>query len=66
MSDIKNRVSQMKMVSPGVEVKDDGSMSQILHVLFTDNMGNEVRFRWEELKKTVLDWIEIEENIRGY
>ena len=56
----------MKMVSPGVEVKDDGSMSQILHVLFTDNMGNEVRFRWEELKKTVLDWIEIEENIRGY
>ena len=52
--------SSMEMVSPGVEVKPDGATKQILHVLFTDKEGNEVRYRWKELKKVVLEWIEIE------
>jgi hypothetical protein len=54
--------SSMKMISPGVEVEPDGTTKQILHVLFTDTEGNEVRYRWEELKKVVLEWIEIEES----
>jgi hypothetical protein len=52
----------MKMISPGVEVEPDGTTKQILHVLFSDTEGNEVRYRWEELKKVVLEWIEVEEN----
>jgi len=54
--------SSMKMISPGVEVGPDGTTKQILHVLFSDTEGNEVRYRWEELKKVVLEWIEIEES----
>ena len=54
--------SSMKMISPGVEVEPDGTTKQILHVLFSDTEGNEVRYRWEELKKVVLEWIEIEES----
>ena len=50
------------MISPGVEVEPDGTTKQILHVLFSDTEGNEVRYRWEELKKVVLEWIEIEES----
>jgi hypothetical protein len=52
----------MEMVSPGVVVKPDGTTKQILHVLFTDTEGNEVRYRWKELKKVVLEWIEIEKS----
>ena len=54
--------SSMKMISPGVEVEPDGTTKQILHVLFFDTEGNEVRYRWEELKKVVLEWIEVEES----
>jgi len=54
--------SSMKMISPGVEVEPDGTTKQILHVLFTDTEGNKVKYRWEELKKVVLEWIEIEES----
>jgi hypothetical protein len=52
----------MKMISPGVEVEPDGTTKQILHVLFSDTEGNEVRYRWEELKKVVLEWIEVEKS----
>ena len=58
--------SSMKMISPGVEVEPDGTTKQILHVLFFDTEGNEVRYRWEELKKVVLEWIEIEESEEGW
>ena len=53
--------SSMKMISPGVEVEPDGTTKQILHVLFTDTEGNEVRYPWEGLKESGLEWIRIEQ-----
>ena len=54
--------SSMKMISPGFKVESGGETNQILHVLFTDTEGNEVRYRWGELKKDVLEWIKVEKN----
>jgi len=54
--------ASMEMIGSCVKVEDDGTTSVVKHVLFTDTEGNEVRYRWEELKKVVLEWIEIEES----
>lgn len=54
--------ASMEMIGSCVKVEDDGTSSIVMHVLFTDTDGNEVRYPWEELKKVVLKWIEIEEN----
>jgi hypothetical protein len=50
----------MEMIGSCVEVKDDGTSSIVIHVLFTDTEGNAVRYPWVDLKKVVLEWMKVE------
>ena len=53
--------ASMEMIGSCVKVEDDGASSIVMHVLFTDTEGNEVRYPWEGLKESVLEWIRIEQ-----
>jgi hypothetical protein len=52
--------TSMEMIGSCVEVKDDGTSSIVMHVLFTDTEGNAVRYPWADLKKVVLEWMKVE------
>jgi hypothetical protein len=52
--------ASMEMVGSCVKVEDDGTSSIVMHVLFTDTNGNEVRYPWESLKQVVVEWMKVE------
>ena len=54
----------MEMVSGGTLVHDDGRVEPVYVVHFTTGNGHHFYYPWEGLKKTVLQWVEIEKENR--
>jgi hypothetical protein len=52
--------ASMEMIGSCVKVEDDGTSSIVMHVLFTDTEGSEVRYPWEALKQVVMEWMKVE------
>ena len=53
----------MEMIVGSVERDDDGNTKVNYFVSFTSKNGHHILYRWEELKRTVLQWIEVEKEI---
>ena len=53
----------MEMIVGSVEIDDDGSTKVNRFASFTTGKGHHILYPWEALKRTVLQWIEVEKEI---